>query len=113
MLVPHLFQVHFYGLHEGKDPILHVEAAPLTVHNQADVHMLYALVLFIGEEYNEDGSGIAVCIWLDTLWLEGVVSNQALQVDEGDLLHVQGVQWQCEADVSEAESLVAGHHVLG
>ena len=61
-LVPRLFQVRFYGLHEGKDPVLHVKEAPLTVHNQANVHILYALVLFIGEEYDEDSSGIAVCI---------------------------------------------------
>ena len=82
-------------------------------HNQADVHMLYALVLFIEEEYDEDSSGIAVCIWLNALWLEGVFSNQALQVDEGDLLHVQGAPWQCKADVPEVEGLTADHHVLG
>ena len=83
------------------------------VHNQADVHVLYALVLFIGEEYNEDSSGITVRIWLDALWLEGVVSNQALQVDEGDPLHVQGAQWRCKADVRKMEGLMAGHHVVG
>ena len=49
-----LFQVCFYELHEGK--------APLTAHNQANVHVLYALVLFIREEYDEDSSGIAVCV---------------------------------------------------
>ena len=82
------------------------------VHNQADVHMLYALVLFIGEEYEGYGSDIVVCVWLDALWLEGVASNQALQIGEGDPLHVQGVLWQCKADVSKVEGLIAGHHVL-
>ena len=111
--VPCLFQVHFYGLHEGKDSILHVKMAFLVAHHQADVHMLNALVLFIEEEYHEYSSGTAVCILLEALWLEGVVINQALQIDEGDPLHVQGVLLQCKVDVPEVESLVAGHHVQG
>ena len=111
--VPHLFQVRFYGLHEGKDPILHVKVASLVPHHQADVHMLYALVLFVREKYNEYGPGMAVTILLDALWLEGIVSDQALQVDEGDLLHVQGAPQWCEADVPEAEGLLASHYVPG
>ena len=113
VLVPRLFQVCFYGLHEGKDPILHVKVAFLMVHHQADVHMPNALVLFIGEKHNEYSSGTAVHIWLDTLWLEGVVINQALQIGKGDPLHVQGAPWQHKADVPEAEGLIAGHHVPG
>ena len=82
-------------------------------HHQTDVHMLNALVLFIGEEYIEYSSGTTVHVQLDTLWLEGVVINQALQIGEGDLLHVQGaLQWH-KTDVLKAESLIAGHHVLG
>ena len=111
--VPYLFQVHFYGLHKGKDPILHVKTAFLTTHHQADVHVLDALVLFIGDEYNEKSSSTTVCIQLDALWLAGVVINQALQIGQGDPLHVQGVLWWHKADVSEVESLIASHHVLG
>ena len=53
--VPCLFQVRFFGLHKGKDPILHVKVASLLPHHQADVYMLYALLLFIREEYDEYG----------------------------------------------------------
>ena len=80
MPVHHLFQVSFYGLHEKKDPILHVKTAFRTVHHQANVHMLDALVLFVREEYNEYSSGTAVCARHDALGLEAVVINQALQI---------------------------------
>ena len=93
MPVPCLFQVHFYGLHKGKNPILHVKTAFLVMHHQANVHMLDALVLFIGEEYNEYSYGTTVHIQLGTLWLEGAVINEAPQIGEGDQLHVQGVLW--------------------
>ena len=113
MSVPGFFQVHFYGLHEGEDPILHVKIASHTVHHQANVLMLDALVLLIREEYNEYSSGTAVQVWLDALWLEAVVIDQALQIGEGDPLHVQGVpQWH-EVDVPKVETLIAGHHVPG
>ena len=83
------------------------------VHNQANVHMLCALVLFIREEYDEYSSCIAVCMQLDALWLEGVVINQALQVGEEDPLQFQGALWWCKADVPKVEGLIASHHVLG
>ena len=56
---------------------------------------------------------MAVCVRLDTLWLEGVVSNQALQVDEGDPLHVQGAWQRCKVDVPKTEGFIASHYVLG
>ena len=92
---------------------MHVKMAFLTVHHQAAVHVLNALVLFIREEYDEYSSGTAVHVQLDALWLEGVVINQALQIGEGDPLHVQDAPWWCKVDVSKVESLVACHHVLG
>ena len=98
-----LFQVHFYGLHQGKNSILHVKVTSIIVHHQADVHMCNALVLFIGEEHNEYGSRTAVHVWLDALWLEVAVSDQALQIGKGDPLHVQGVPRWCKADVPKAE----------
>ena len=82
-------------------------------HHQANVHILYALVLFIREEYDEYSHGMAVCIWLDALWLEGVVSNQALQIDEADPLHVHGALQQHKVDVPEAKGFIASHYVLG
>ena len=83
------------------------------VHHQADVHVLDALMLFIGEEHNEYSSSTTVHIWLDALWLEGVVIYQALQIGKGDLLHVQGVPWWHKVDVPKAEGLITGHHILG
>ena len=82
-------------------------------HHQAHVHVLDALVLFIGEEHNEYSSGTAVCIQLDVLWLEGVVINQALQIGKGDPLHVQGVPQWGKVVVPEVEGFITGHHVLG
>ena len=76
--VPHLFQIHFYGPHKGKDPILHIKAASLVMHHQDNVHMLYALVLFIRKEHDEYGHCMAVYVWLDALWLEAIFSDQAL-----------------------------------
>ena len=111
--VPCLFQVCFYGLHEGKDPVLCIKVASLTPHHQAYVHELYALMLFIREEYDVYGCGMAVCIWLDALWLEGIVSNQALQIDEGDPLHVHGAPPWHNADVLEVKGFIAGHYVPG
>ena len=111
--VPHFGQVLFYGLHEGEDPILSVKVAASAVHHQANVHMLDTMVLFIGEEYKEYSYGIPVWVCLDALGLEAVVINQALQVGEGDLLHVQGVLRWHKTDVPKVESLIAGHHVLG
>ena len=111
--LPHLGQVFFYGLHEGENPILSVKVVAHAVHHQANVHVLDTLVLFIREEYKEYSHETAVRVPLNTLSLEAVVINQALQVSEGDSLHVQGVQQWLEVDVPEMESLIAGHHVLG
>ena len=69
------------------------------LHHQADVHMLNSLVFFVREKHVEFSCCMAVHAQLDALWLEGIVCDQALQVDEGDLLHVQGVLWQCKVDV--------------
>ena len=68
----------------------------------------------------------ALCFLLECLWLEEGFSPESLppkcdffgvmaavQEDERVLLHVQGAPQQCKADVPEAESLMAGHHVLG
>ena len=92
---------------------MHVKVAFLAAHHQADVHVLYALVLFIREKHNEYSSGTAVHVWLDALWLEGVVIYQALQIGEGDPLHVQGALQWCKADVPKVEGLIAGHYVPG
>ena len=56
---------------------------------------------------------MAVHVRLDALWLEGIVSDQALQVDKGDPPHVQGARQQRKADVPEAEVFIAGHYVPG
>ena len=69
--------------------------------------------MHIGEKYYEYSSGTTVRVWLDTLRFEAVVINQALQIGKGDLLHIQGVPQQHKEDVPKAESLIAGHHVLG
>ena len=37
---------------------------------------------------------------------------QALQVVEGDPLHVEAVLCKCEADVPKAETIVAGEHLI-
>ena len=62
------FRSTFVDYMKGRIPF-YIKVASFVLHHQANVHMLYALVLFIRDKHDECGPGMAVCIWLDTLWL--------------------------------------------
>ena len=76
------------------------------------MHVLYGSVCVICKEDEEYYCGAAVQVLINTLWLEGFVFYQALQVVEGDSLHAETVpQWH-KSDIPEGETILPGVHII-
>ena len=75
--------------------------------------MLNGCVLLIQEEYDKYCSGATCCIRGHSFRLEAIVTDEAFQVCEGDMLHVESAPQQHKVDVPEAETLLAGQHLIG
>ena len=101
-----------YGFDEGEDPILIEEFGADTADHEANVYMLDDLKCVVREEDKEYGHGVAVQVFTDALRLEGLLFHQALQVVQGDLLHVEAAPWRHEADVPRDEAILAREHLV-
>ena len=71
--VSHLLQVHLYGLHEGEDICLHVDATLFMAHHQANEDVLSGLMFPVRVKHDEDGGSSTVIGWPVAHGLKGVI----------------------------------------